>query len=52
MVGGLVFAQFITLLVTPGIFLYMQNIQDKYLNRFELLRAGSARRNESAEDTP
>ncbi len=51
-VGGLVFAQFITLLVTPGIFLYMQNIQDKYLNRFELLRAGSARRDENAEDIP
>jgi len=45
-VGGLIFAQIITLFVTPGIFLYMQKFQEKYLNRFELTRAGSARKEE------
>jgi len=42
-VGGLVFAQVVTLFVTPGIYLYMQNFQEKVLNRFELTRSGSAR---------
>ncbi len=41
-VGGLIFSQVITLFVTPGIFLYMQKIQNK-LNKYELFRAGSAR---------
>ncbi|MGB3082176.1 MAG: efflux RND transporter permease subunit, partial [Candidatus Omnitrophota bacterium] len=45
-VGGLLFAQVITLLVTPGIFLYMQDFQEKFLNRFELTRSGSARKEE------
>jgi len=42
-VGGLAFAQVITLLVTPGIFLYMQDVQSRYLNRFELFRSGADR---------
>ena len=41
-VGGLIFAQVVTLFVTPGIFLYMQLLQD-FLNRFEFFRAGAAR---------
>ena len=44
--GGLIFAQVITLFVTPGIFLYMQEFQEKVLNRFELTRAGSSRKEE------
>ena len=43
-VGGLVFSQIITLFVTPGIFLYMQKFQEKYLDRFELTRSDSARK--------
>ncbi len=43
-VGGLLFAQVITLLVTPGIFLYMQTIQEKYLDRFEMSRSDAARK--------
>jgi len=43
-VGGLAFAQVITLFVTPGIFLYMQEVQEKFLNRFDLARSASARR--------
>ena len=43
-VGGLVFSQVVTLFVTPGLFLYMQAFQEKVLDRFELTRAGSSRR--------
>jgi hydrophobic/amphiphilic exporter-1 (mainly G- bacteria), HAE1 family len=43
-VGGLMFAQVVTLFVTPGIYLYMQDFQEKYLNRWELSRSGSARK--------
>jgi HAE1 family hydrophobic/amphiphilic exporter-1 len=32
-VGGMIFAQVITLFVTPGIFLYMQWIQEHVLDR-------------------
>ena len=42
--GGLMFAQVVTLFVTPGIYLYMQTFQEKYLNRWELTRSGSARK--------
>ncbi|MFH1395664.1 MAG: efflux RND transporter permease subunit [Candidatus Omnitrophota bacterium] len=42
--GGLIFAQVITLFVTPAIFLYMQNFQEKFLDKFELLRSGPARK--------
>ena len=45
-VGGLLFAQVITLFVTPGIFLYMQEIQEKFLDKFELTRSSSARKDE------
>jgi HAE1 family hydrophobic/amphiphilic exporter-1 len=41
--GGLIFSQIITLFVTPGIFIYMQTFQEKYLNKFEMTRAGSAK---------
>jgi hydrophobic/amphiphilic exporter-1 (mainly G- bacteria), HAE1 family len=43
-VGGLLFAQVVTLFVTPGIYLYMQDFQEKYLNKWELSRSGSARK--------
>ena len=46
--GGLIFAQVITLFITPAIFLYMQNFQEKYLDRFELFRSGAARKGEEA----
>ena len=45
-VGGLAFAQVITLFVTPGIFLYMQTIQEKFFDRFELSRSGASRKDE------
>lgn len=43
-VGGLIFAQVITLFVTPGIYLYMEAFQEKYLDKFELTRSEAARR--------
>ncbi len=43
-VGGLAFAQVVTLFITPGIFLYMQSFQAKVLDRFELTRSEAARK--------
>ncbi|MFA5164545.1 MAG: efflux RND transporter permease subunit [Candidatus Omnitrophota bacterium] len=43
-VGGLIFSQVVTLFVTPGIFLYMQKFQEKFLDRFELTRSDAARK--------
>jgi hydrophobic/amphiphilic exporter-1 (mainly G- bacteria), HAE1 family len=42
-IGGLVVAQVVTLFVTPGVFIYMQKLQDKYLNRFRLTRTRKAK---------
>lgn len=42
-VGGLAFAQVVTLFITPGIFLYMQLLQEKVLDRFELTRSEACR---------
>lgn len=42
-VGGLIFSQVITLFVTPGIFLYMQKFQERFLDKFELTRSEAAR---------
>jgi len=41
-VGGLIFAQVITLFVTPGIYLYMEWVQEHILDRFELSRSQAA----------
>ena len=38
-VGGYLFGTAITLFVTPGIFLYMQKFQEKFLDRFEFSRS-------------
>jgi hypothetical protein len=42
--GGLVFSQGVTLFVTPGPFLCRQALQGKVLDKFELTRAGSSRK--------
>ncbi len=39
-VGGLVVSQFITLYITPAIYLYLEDFQEKVLNRIPFLRAG------------
>lgn len=40
-VGGLLFSQVVTLFITPSIFLYMQTLQRKYLDKFELTRSAA-----------
>ncbi len=39
-VGGLVVSQFITLYITPTIYLYLEEFQEKVLNRVSFLRGG------------
>jgi len=38
-IGGLVVSQFITLFVTPAIYLYLEEFQEKVLNRFSFFRS-------------
>jgi len=41
-VGGLVVSQFITLYITPVIYLYLETFQEKVLNRIPILHSGHA----------
>ena len=42
-VGGLVVSQFITLYITPAIYLYLERFQERVLDRVAFFRAGHAR---------
>ncbi len=49
-VGGLVVSQFITLYVTPVIYLYLDQFQSKVLDRTTFFRSSLARRAEASGD--
>ena len=61
-VGGLIVSQFITLYITPGIYLYLEMFQEKVLNRFAFFRqtiiahdaedAGQPKSNGNGHDGP
>ncbi len=42
-VGGLVVSQFITLYITPAIYLYLEEFQEKVLDRISFFRSSRAR---------
>src|SRR5260370_39600030 len=38
-IGGLIVSQFVTLFVTPAIYLYLEKFQEKVLDRFSFFRS-------------
>ena len=42
-IGGLVVSQLITLYITPAIYLYLEEFQEKFLDRVSFFRSGRSR---------
>jgi HAE1 family hydrophobic/amphiphilic exporter-1 len=42
-VGGMIFAQIITLFITPAIYLHMDNLQSRFLDRIPLFKRGTGK---------
>ncbi len=51
-VGGLIVSQFITLFITPAIYLYLEEFQEKVLDRFAFFRARHSRPVDAAVPGP
>ncbi|HEY2120203.1 MAG TPA: efflux RND transporter permease subunit [Candidatus Acidoferrum sp.] len=51
-IGGLIVSQFVTLFVTPAIYLYLEEFQEKVLDRFSFFRSTRAGRAHSAAPSP
>src|SRR5437879_8365383 len=51
-IGGLIVSQFVTLFVTPAIYLYLEEFQEKVLDRFSLFRSTSTHNPQATETHP
>jgi HAE1 family hydrophobic/amphiphilic exporter-1 len=51
-IGGLIVSQFVTLFVTPAIYLYLEEFQEKVLDRFSFFRSTRKRFSEVPAGTP
>ena len=48
-IGGLIVSQFITLYVTPAIYLYLENFQENVLDRVAFFRSARTHHEDQAE---
>jgi len=51
-IGGLIVSQFVTLFVTPAIYLYLEEFQEKVLDRYDFFRSTRKRHPEVPEASP